>query len=494
MATLNDNIAQVKADFKAIKGELVNKGASIPSGTPTSQYANIIKNMSTGGSEEAYEQGRQDVIAESKYIPKSAIGKFINLTDVSEVSHKVKVVGVGNEVDVYGKNLFDISASTEFTKQTDGSYAINVSKSGKRTPLVLPYGTYTLSYELKCPVGKNARIRIDFKDGTYTEHYQSSTGEFLCFEKVVTGEIASWHIECSSHSAIGTLIVKNATLNVGSIAESYEPYTHQTITATPMGTEVSSMCPNMNFFADEDIQVNYYSSFGMNEQWSRFWDSYQYNGTRTDYGQAFSGRGWNDRTFKPKYDIKPSGSAGNMFISTWITDLVKLLDDCGIVFDTSLVTSMQYAFQGAKLTRLPKIDLSSTASATNVFNSCSQLLSISELVCTNKNIFSSGSFQNCTSLVRCIFSGIVANDLNTQWCPWDDESLMSLSVALCDLALGGFGDGWGSRTLTLSAESIARLKELTYPPDDLNPEGAPYAEDGASCYNVIVGRKGWNIA
>ena len=31
MPTLNENIAQVKADFKGIKRELVNKGASIPS-------------------------------------------------------------------------------------------------------------------------------------------------------------------------------------------------------------------------------------------------------------------------------------------------------------------------------------------------------------------------------------------------------------------------------------------------------------------------------
>lgn len=50
MATLSENIAQVKADFRGIRDELVNKGANIPNTTPTSQYADIIKNMSTGGS------------------------------------------------------------------------------------------------------------------------------------------------------------------------------------------------------------------------------------------------------------------------------------------------------------------------------------------------------------------------------------------------------------------------------------------------------------
>lgn len=58
--TLAENVAQIKADFKGIKDELLNKGASIPSNTPTSEYANIIKNMSTGNADEAYEQGKKE--------------------------------------------------------------------------------------------------------------------------------------------------------------------------------------------------------------------------------------------------------------------------------------------------------------------------------------------------------------------------------------------------------------------------------------------------
>ena len=55
--------------------------------------------------DDVHEAGKQSVIANSKYIEKQATGKVISLTDVSEVAHKVKVYGDGQEVEVYGKNL-----------------------------------------------------------------------------------------------------------------------------------------------------------------------------------------------------------------------------------------------------------------------------------------------------------------------------------------------------------------------------------------------------
>ena len=42
---------------------------------------------------------------------------------------------------------------------------------------------------------------------------------------------------------------------------------------------------------------------GQTAEYDRFWDAYQQNGNRTDYQNCFSGEGWTDETFKPKYDI-----------------------------------------------------------------------------------------------------------------------------------------------------------------------------------------------
>ena len=440
--------------------------------------------------------GRDEVIDNSKYIPKSAVGKFISLNDVSEVSHKVKVVGVGNEVDLYGKNLFDISTDTRFTQQEDGSYITNERVPNIEIPYALPYGTYTLSYDMSCAVGRNARIKIYLKDGTSVEDYKASTGEFLHYEKVITGEIVAWGIYYSTTPQAGELVIKNAQIEVGSLAtSSYEPYTKQTITATPLGTEIPSMCPVMNFIADEDIQVNYYSSFGMQTEYDRFWDGYQDRGNRREYGNAFAGVGWNDTTFKPKYDIVVT-SGSNLFLASKITDIVKSLDECGVTLNTSNCTIFSYAMQGMISKSFPLLDLSACTSApTNLFNNCQNLEYIVGIVSSEKTKFHNMGFGSCPKLTHVIFSGVIASDINLQWSKLlDEESLVSISVTLCDLVFSGFGDGWGSRTLTLSPESIAQLKELPYPPDDLNPEGAPYAEDGASCYDVIVGRKGWNIA
>ena len=47
---------------------------------------------------------------------------------------------------------------------------------------------------------------------------------------------------------------------------------------------------------------------GQEAERSAFWDIYQDNGNRTVYQNAFSGAGWNDETFTPKYDMKPTSA------------------------------------------------------------------------------------------------------------------------------------------------------------------------------------------
>ena len=60
------------------------------------------------------------------------------------------------------------------------------------------------------------------------------------------------------------------------------------------------------------------------EHYDTFWDTYQQNGKRTNYQYAFSGKGWNDTTFKPKYDISVSGNGGWMFAGSQIKDFENM--------------------------------------------------------------------------------------------------------------------------------------------------------------------------
>jgi hypothetical protein len=515
MATLNENIATVKQCFSEIKNavnvrcaEYLGDDDRIKSRTPVVGYAgeiygaiaDIYAKGAEGGSggdyDEGFEAGKQEVISNSKYIPKTVTGKVISLTDVSEVAHKVKVYGDGQEVEVYGKNLFDISTDTKFTQQEDGSYVNNTKIAPTEIPLNLPYGKYVISYDLKCAVGRNARIRIHLKDGTTTDLYQVSTNEFLHFEHAIVGEIVAWTINYSSAPLQGEVTIKDAQIEVGSVATPYEPYTKQTITATPEGTEIDSMCPVMNFIADEDITVDYYSSFGMAEKELAMWNAITNFGAKSDWRLSFSHTNFSGYTI-PTGLCRPTTAIGNMFAQYRGNELPRGVDCSG--FDatkTDLTYHCYYTFASStSLKHIYDMGIPAVKSYDRAYYNCTSLVRIEIIRSDENSNFSVNCFNNCPKLTHVIFSGVIASDINLQWSKLlDDESLVSISVALCDLVFSGFGDGWGSRTLTLSAESIARLKELPYPPDDLNPEGTPYAENGESCYTVIVSRKGWNIA
>ena len=51
-------------------------------------------------------------------------------------------------------------------------------------------------------------------------------------------------------------------------------------------------------------------SQGKLDEYDRFWDDFQQNGSRTQYSYAFAGFGWTDATLKPKYVMQaPTSSA-----------------------------------------------------------------------------------------------------------------------------------------------------------------------------------------
>ena len=78
---------------------------------------------------------------------------------------------------------------------------------------------------------------------------------------------------------------------------------------------------------------------GKHKEWSDFWDAFQQKGKRTDYYYAFTGpspsaTGWNDVTFKPKYDIRPTNFDRGLRYSQ-ITDLESILEELKNIFNTA---------------------------------------------------------------------------------------------------------------------------------------------------------------
>lgn len=76
---------------------------------------------------------------------------------------------------------------------------------------------------------------------------------------------------------------------------------------------------------------------GKTAEWGAFWDAYQMLGTRRDYASAFTGNGWNDVTFKPKYDIIATGNVYGVFS-------YGLMSEINVVLDFTGATSIGSAF------------------------------------------------------------------------------------------------------------------------------------------------------
>lgn len=441
------------------------------------------------GIAEGNRQGRQDVFSNSKYIEKTVGGKGVYINDVSELYHKVRIyANTPTEVKICGKNLFDISTDARLTRQADGSYINNKSHSGStRIPLDLPFGTYTLSYDLSCPVGKNMRITIGLEDGTSVELYKASTGDYIHFEKVITGKIITWYFSATAWEDVGTLLIKNAQIEMNGMATEYEEYECQTIAATPDGTEADSICPIMNFLTDSEITVDYYGSYGMQTEYDRFWDNYQRLGARASYGAMFMEKRWNDAIFKPKYDMITSGEASQMFYMTGVTDLEGILERQGVVIDCSECTNGQYMFGWSNITRVPELNLAKCKNTLNMFAHYagkSPLKSIRKIISGEATVYASSCFSNCSELEHCIFEGIVTSDINMQWSTkLNLESLVSLINCLKNFYQDD-PDNTRTKTITLSSESWALLDTYVY-------ENMPEWSDAK---DWVGGWYGWNYA
>ena len=172
---------------------------------------------------------------------------------------------------------------------------------------------------------------------------------------------------------------------------------------------------------------------GKQAEYDRFWDEYQEYGTRTNYSAGFGGIGWNDDTFKPKYDIIPTVST-NLFYECGVTDLIKRLKDAGVIFDYSRNTGTGYVVQGGSITTFPTID---TRSRRNIdyFLSSDNLCYVEKVILKDDGSQKFNDFSfNLSSLEEIRFEGTIGSTINFQWSPLTNESLKSIITHLKNYA------------------------------------------------------------
>lgn len=399
-----------------------------------------------------YEEGKADIISNSKYIEKQATGKVIRLDDVSEIAHKVKVYGDNQEVEVcvnilrqpYYQNKLT-NAGVTWTVNDDGS----VSAVGTSTAT----SNFQMAINLPLESGKTYTFRTGSTNVTVLMTY-TVNGSTKYLTTTSAEANLTWEDEYELVS-FGIRVLSGVTVDEIVCPVIYESGTKQTtITATPNGTEIDSMCPNMTFIADTDITVDYYSSYGMVEKELAMWNALTNCGAREVYSNAFAYTDYSGYTI-PKGLCKPRQVIGNMFYVYQGAELPKGVD-CSEFNVSTTVQSYHlhntFAYS-PKLKRIYDIGIpANVISYSGTYRSCLALKTIEIIRSAGNTTFDANCFNGCSKLTHVIFSGVIASGINLQWSLLLDlESVVSLFKCLKTFA--STDTDYMTKTLTLSAET-----------------------------------------
>lgn len=223
---------------------------------------------------------------------------------------------------------------------------------------------------------------------------------------------------------------------------------------------------------------------GKDAEWNKFWDVFQLNGARTGYAYAFYGSVWGKGIFKPKYDVKPVGSATSMFYSTLgggesfneRLSMKELEQELGIVFDFSEVTNANSMFRHSFFKELNVIDFSKCTTIQFAF--CAHhtgytVERIERLIFGVPCSHGEGQpFSSCNKITHIGFEGTIdCNRLNFSNCTLlDKESLVALLNCLVDKSTDTSSTTW---KITIGDTNLAKLT--------------------ADEQNIAI-QKGWNLS
>ena len=217
---------------------------------------------------------------------------------------------------------------------------------------------------------------------------------------------------------------------------------------------------------------------GKKTQNKQFWENVKSSIYAGGYSYAFAGKAWTSETFKPTFDIAPTGSANSLFYASFIGNIKQSLEDCGVRLDLSSTKNATNIFNVCETTALPEIDLRNCAQHQYVFAYSSKLKTIDK-VRFAEGVAMTGCFTNCSSLTHVIFDGTISGkDLDMKYSKsLDKASITSLINALSEETSG--------LSVTLSEAAVNKAFETGLNKND----GKSSAEWTALC----ASRSNWNI-
>lgn len=174
---------------------------------------------------------------------------------------------------------------------------------------------------------------------------------------------------------------------------------------------------------------------GRHEVYDAFWDAFQRNGNRRNYGYAFFD-GWTNANFAPKYDIIAElGYSSYMFSQSKISGSLKtILNNQGVTISFVQPNGKAYGagsfFYFCSFTELPVLDFSMAlgSSALNDTFGNSKNLEIIEKIILPDNCtgYGTNTFRGCTKLETVDFEGTIKYSLDFKDCPLSAESFYNV--------------------------------------------------------------------
>ena len=177
---------------------------------------------------------------------------------------------------------------------------------------------------------------------------------------------------------------------------------------------------------------------GKKLEYDTFWDAFQDKGALENYARVFSGRGWDDVTFKPKYDIFAT-STSDMFAFSQIGDLEALLENSGVRLVTKNAGKTDAMFYYSAVTVVPELDISSSTDLSYMFCRASNLHTIRKLIISEKanQDFTANTFYQCKALNNLNIEGIIGSDIDLRYSPLSYDSIYNTIFKLStDIEMG----------------------------------------------------------
>lgn len=224
---------------------------------------------------------------------------------------------------------------------------------------------------------------------------------------------------------------------------------------------------------------------GKQAQYDEFWDSYQENGAKKRYEYSFAGTGWDDNTFKPKYDlILGLGYSGtSMFQLTGITDLSAALKKQGVKLDTTLCGWFGSMFMGSQLiTKIPEINCTHAMDYDGglqmTFYNATALQTIEKLIVFEDTTYHT-TFTYCNSLENLNIEGVIGqNGFDVGWSKkLSKASIISIITHLSDSASG--------KSITISKTAVNNGFETS--------AGAADGSTSEEWVTLITAKSNWTI-